>query len=242
MSAVLYCVYTNDLFRELRRMNVGCRIGCDYVGVLGYADDLFLISPTMDGLQDMLKVCERYALEHNLKFSTNENPVKSKTKCMAFLCKERQLRKLKLCGNELPWVEKGKHLGIRLTNSIGKILNSDIMEKRACYIQINNELMQEFHFTTGSTKAFINRVFNSHFYGSVLWNLYEKEAMMVYNTWSVSIRKMFELDRKSHRYLLEPISGMPHIRQALIGRFVSFVHKLSTSKKDALRNALESVP
>ena len=231
LSAVLYCVYTNDLFRELRRMNIGCRIGGEYVGILGYADDLFLISPTMDGLQDMLNVCERYALEHNLRFSTNENPVKSKTKCMAFLGKDRPLRRLKLCSNELPWVEKGKHLGICLTNDRGKILNSDIMEKRARYIQTNNELMQEFYFSAGSTKTFINRVFNSHFYGSVLWNLYGKEATMVYNTWSVSIRRMFELDRKTHRYLIEPISGMPHIRQALVSRFLNFASKLSTSKK-----------
>ena len=193
----------------------------------------------MDGLQDMLRVCERYALEHNLKFSTNINPTKSKTKCMAFLGKERQLRKLQLCGNELPWVERGKHLGISLNNKLGKTLSSDIMEKRARYIQVNNELMQEFYFSAGSTKAFINRVFNSHFYGSVLWNLYEKEAKMVYNTWSVSIRKMFDLDRKSHRYLLEPISGMPHIRQALISRFVGFICKLASSKKEVLRSTFD---
>ena len=68
----------------------------DYVGVLGYADDLFLLSPSIDGLQEMLLVCEKYAESHNLKFSTDNNPQKSKTKCMAFLLKERELRGLKL--------------------------------------------------------------------------------------------------------------------------------------------------
>ena len=96
ISAVLYCVYTNGLFEELRRIKAGCYIGRDFVGVLGYADDLFLLSPTLDGLQDMLKVCEKYAKQYNLAFSTNENPNKSKTKCLAFLHKERELRQLKL--------------------------------------------------------------------------------------------------------------------------------------------------
>ena len=64
---------------------------------------------------------------------------------------------------------------------------------------------------------------------------------MVYNTWSVSIRRMFELDRKTHRYLIEPISGMPHIRQALVSRFLNFASKLSTSKKEILRNAFETL-
>ena len=122
ISAVLYCVYTNGLFDELRRMRVGCCIGRDFVGALGYADDLFLLSPSLDGLQDMLKVCEQYAKKHNLAFSTNENSNKSKTKCMAFLHKERELRRLKLCGNDLPWVQKGKHLGVKIENKKNRIL------------------------------------------------------------------------------------------------------------------------
>ena len=44
VSAILYCVYSNDLFCEFRRINIGCRIGSEYVGLLGYANDLFLIS------------------------------------------------------------------------------------------------------------------------------------------------------------------------------------------------------
>ena len=88
LSAVLYCVYTNDLFRELRRLNVGCCIGQNYAGIIWCADDLFLMSPSLDGLQKMLKTCQRYTIAHNLKFSTDPNPKKSKTKCcMAFLQK-----------------------------------------------------------------------------------------------------------------------------------------------------------
>ena len=83
LSAVLYCVYTNGLFSKLRRLKIGCYMDNTYVGVLGYADDLFLLSPSIDGLQEMLKVCEEYARSHNLKFSTHVNPQKSKTKCSA---------------------------------------------------------------------------------------------------------------------------------------------------------------
>ena len=48
---------------------------------------------------------------------------------------------------------------------------------------------------------------------------------------------MFRLDRKSHRYLIEPISGMKHIKQALMKRFLGFTDKLSSSRKGVLRNA-----
>ena len=235
LSAILYCVYTNGLFQELRRMKIGCHIGTNYVGVVGYADDLFLMSPTLDGLQDMLIVCEKYAEKHNLKFSTDTNPVKSKTKCMAFLKKERQLRGLKLCQNTLPWVDSGKHLGMRIDNA-KDIFSGDINEKRARYIQGNNQLMQEFSFASCSTKMFINKIYNGHHYGSVLWDLYNSQTEMVYNTWSVSIRKMLRLDRKTHRYLIEPLSKMKHLKRMLFESFNTFTKKLATSPKESVRN------
>ena len=85
LSAIFYCIYTNGLFQELRRQNIGRCVGQNYIGIVGYADDLFLVSPTFDGLQKMLLICEKYASAHNLRFSTDPNPKKSKRKCIAFL-------------------------------------------------------------------------------------------------------------------------------------------------------------
>ena len=110
------------------------------------------------------------------------------------------------------------------------------MEKRARYIQSNNELVQEFSYASCATKAFINRTFNSHAYGSVLWDLYGNEAKMLYNTWSVSIRRMFRLDRTTHRYLIEPISEMEHLKCAIYKRFIAFTEKLSCSPKVVVRD------
>ena len=109
-------------------MNIGCCKGRNYVGVLGYADDLYLMAPCIGGLQEMLKVCEKYAEDHNLKFSTDVNPNKSKTKCMAYLHKEHELRNLTLCGNKLPWVKNGKHLGMRIDAIKDNILTRYIIE------------------------------------------------------------------------------------------------------------------
>ena len=121
---------------------------------------------------------------------------------MAYLRKKRKLPCLSLCGNKLPWVKHGKHLGMRIDACEDNLLTRDIIEKRARYIQRNNELVQEFAYTSCNTKAFINRVYNSHAYGSVLWNLYGKEADMFYISWSTSMRKMFRLHRRTHRYLI----------------------------------------
>ena len=240
LSAVLYCVYTNGLFQELRKMKIGCFVKNTYVGVIGYADDLFLMSPSLDGLQDMLSICEKYAEKHNLKFSTDPNPVKSKTKCMAFLKKERSLRGLKLCQNILPWVDSGKHLGMKINNADG-IFSRDIREKRARYIQGNNQLMQEFPFASCDTKLFLNKIYNGHHYGSVLWDLYDKQTEMVYNTWNVSIRNMLRLDKKTHRYLIEPLSNMKHLKRTFLESFNTFTEKLRSSRKESVRSVFDVI-
>ena len=82
----------------------GCWINGNYHGIIGYSDDSFLLAPTVSALQEMLQTCQEYAESHNLKFSTDPDPAKCKTKCMAFFFprKSRELPKLRLCGSELP--------------------------------------------------------------------------------------------------------------------------------------------
>ena len=65
LSAILYCFYCNDLFKQLREMKSGCWINGEYMGILGYSDDNLLIAPSRCSLQSMLSVCEEYARVHN---------------------------------------------------------------------------------------------------------------------------------------------------------------------------------
>ena len=61
LSALLFCVYVDELFKILRKKRTGCWINNNYIGILGYADDIFLLSPTRDRLQEMVKTCDDYA-------------------------------------------------------------------------------------------------------------------------------------------------------------------------------------
>ena len=111
LSATLFCVYIDDLISQLRRNRTECWVNGDYVGVIVYADDIVLLSP---GLQEMIHTSSN----HNPSPSTHGNPRKSKTKCMAFLKKKRDLKKLALDDKELPWVNSVKHLGTTLTDTV----------------------------------------------------------------------------------------------------------------------------
>ena len=122
----------NDLFRLMKESKSGCYIGPYYAGCFGYADDLLLLSPSRSGLQEQLSIAEKYAKQHNISFSTNIDPKKSKTKGIIFSKNDIKydIDNVILNGNPLPWVTSAKYLGNKLTNKINE-LTQDIVEKRS---------------------------------------------------------------------------------------------------------------
>ena len=139
----------------------------------------------------MLRICEEYAELHNLRFSTYPDPAKCKTKCLAFLARPRLLPQIVICGNPLHWVSHGKHLGNSFQNKNG--MKMDKKKKRAAYIDRKNTLFQEFYHAHPRTINEINRMYNNHFTGSPLWNLFCREAGMLCNSWNKSVRLMFDV-------------------------------------------------
>ena len=237
LSPRLFCIYIDGLFAFLKKKKTGCWLDNEFIGILGYADDILLLAPSRDALQEMIQNCGEYAKDLNLTFSTNSDPRKSKTKCMAFLREERELQNIKLNGKDLPWVKTAKHLGCKVTDESGS-LRKDLMEKRAVYINKVNELSQEFYYAHPSTKVRINNIFNSYFFGSCLWDLFGSEAVRLEKSWNVSQRILLGLPRQSHRYFIEPLSGTKHIRFSLLERYIKFVKNIETSNKKVLEKAL----
>ena len=78
-----------------------------------YADDLMLLAPTRTAAAMMLECCEEYAAVHNLKFSTDPLPQRSKSKCIFFHGKQTRLPKpdpFILFGEKVPCVLTSDHI------------------------------------------------------------------------------------------------------------------------------------
>ena len=54
---------------------------------------------------------------------------------------------------------------------------------------------------------------------------------MLENSWNVSFRRMYDLPYQTHRNLVEPVSGQPHLKKLLIKRFLSFIEQIQKSDK-----------
>ena len=234
LSAIAYCFYCEQLFELLERRRSGCWVKDMFLGLLGYSDDNICLAPSLHALQSMLATCEEFALSHNLKFSTDPDPQKCKTKTLAFLKKTRPLPNLILCGNPLPWTNKYKHTGINLENKIDGC-QYDMKVKNAQYIGKNIELNQEFHFSHPSTRLRLNNIYNSHYSGSVLWDLFSPGALTMESSYNRSVKVMLDLPVATHRSLIEPITNAKHIKLVLIKRFLGFMEKIEKSGKVAIK-------
>jgi hypothetical protein len=208
--------------------------------MFGYSDDNWVLAPSLDSLREMMKTVEEYCNDHNLKFSTDPNPSKCKTKCIAFLKKERNLPSIFLCGNPLPWVREGIHLGNNFSNKYDGMLR-DVKIKRAEYISKNCELQQEFLFAHPKTRFKSNLIFNSHFTGSPTWDLFSEDAIRLENSWNVSFRLTYDLPLQTHRYLVEPVSEQIHLKKMLIRRFLSFINQINKSQKNIPKQLLNTI-
>ena len=116
-SPIFWNLYLDSLITRIRKLGLGCHVAGTLLGIFIYADDIFLLCPSRPGLQAMVKECEQFAKTNNLIFSTDGNPIKSKTKCIIFDKKPidtTEVTKIILDDKKLPWVPSLKHLGMTL--------------------------------------------------------------------------------------------------------------------------------
>ncbi len=78
----------------LEHSGYGCKIANKYYGILIYADDIFLLSPSAYGLQKMLTMCSSFANQNGLLFNVK------KTQCIMFHHKQYVNTNIELTLNE----------------------------------------------------------------------------------------------------------------------------------------------
>ena len=233
LSPIFFSIYINELFHILEKSGFGCFIENIFYGIVGYADDLVLLSPDTHGLQLMFNIAKKFLNDLGLKISVNRNiPEKSKTKCLAFGIKNDPPFSIKLDDFNIPWCNKYKHLGHVLYKDGS--LKYDVDLKKRIFIGTFFELKQELK--SPDPLVFMNLVmlYISHFYGSNLWDLFDIDS--VYVAWNKIVRIIFDLPPRTHRYLIEPYSGFPHIFTLLVNRFIKFYSTIFHSDKKLISN------
>ena len=74
---------------------------------------------------------------------------------------------------------------------------------------------------------------------SVLWPLDGKDVVKCKSTFNRSVKKSFNLPWSTHRYLIEPVSEITHLRIIFGRRFLRFIENIRKSRKPLLRTLLK---
>ena len=114
-------------------------------------------------------------------------------------------------------------------------MKKDITLQRGKFIGKINSLMQELHFASSVVLVKLLNTYTTSFYGSPLWDPLSPECERLYKSWNVAIRRIFNADRQTHRYLIEPMSQCIHPKVMLLSRLVGFHKNLRNCPKFSIR-------
>ncbi len=73
ISPILFCIYMDGLLNELANSGVGCYLGGVFAGATVYADDLKLLTPSVNALKILATICEQYAKKFVVLFNDKKS-------------------------------------------------------------------------------------------------------------------------------------------------------------------------
>ena len=73
LSPVLLAIYIDHLIVRLKASKFGCHLNGVYYGCLVYADDILLLSNSVQTMQYMLDMCDSYAIDYDVKFNCEKS-------------------------------------------------------------------------------------------------------------------------------------------------------------------------
>jgi len=214
LSPLLFTIYVDQLIHDLQQDGTGCRIGSHYVGVAAYADDFVLLSPTRQGLQRMISICEQFGAKCHVAF----NP--QKTVCIR-MSRNWQEFKVTLNGDDIQCVKHVKHLGQILSHDLRE--NLEIENKRSDLTTRFNYIMATYKPISSDVKYGLFDSFCLHLYGAATWILEDKNINSILTAWNICVRKIWGLSRLTHRALLPEIAKCIPVERQIWARFAGLL-------------------
>ena len=96
----MFAVYYDELIAKLASSGYGCHISQHFVSALSYADDITLLSPSLQGLQYMVNICEEYGKDVTIN--------DKKTTGKVFGASNGNCKAIQVNGNNVDWVTNAK--------------------------------------------------------------------------------------------------------------------------------------
>ena len=225
LSPILFVLYMDVLFQRLQNLKIGCYIGNVFCGVLGYADDVLLMAPSVSSINYMLSVVSQYGMEFKIKFNA------SKTKLVICGSNDNNHNVI-FEGTKLSNEQYASHLG----NLVGMNVSNVMIDKATnCFIQQFNYLLATFGYCEIDTKYRLFKSFCMPLYGCVLWNFSDNYVERFFVTWRKCVRRLLDIPYNTHGKLLHMILNDSPVEAQLYNRFLNFFKSVISSENKVLK-------
>ena len=233
LSPILFNFYINDLIISLKKTDRGCHVRDLYVGCILYADDILLLSGSLNMLQDMLDTC--YSISQDLHLSFNS----AKSYCI--IVGSRKIgtpAELMLHNRPLEWTSKLKYLGIVIISGSPFSVCLDSVRKK--YFAAINALNAHCKYVAEPVKL---HLYESYclpilLYGIDCINLSPQQSQEFEVCWNNAYRKIFGYKLHESVKILICLMQRLDFRKLYDLRRLMFITKLSQTKQDIIRSLL----
>ena len=166
LSPLLFNIYIDDILSEIEKSDYGCLLSHYKVNILGFADDIILLSPSANGIQSLIDKLDSMLSKISLL-------INFKKSCyMLIKCKKYRkvqiVSKIFLNGCKLKQVDEYKYLGIIISSN--NSVSSDISRVCSSFLKQFYSVYRKFCFTDFNVMLFLFKTHCLSFYGAELWS------------------------------------------------------------------------
>ena len=164
LSPFLFKLYIDDVIHKLSSQSVGCQLGFLRANIIAYADDLVILSDTLEHLEYLYSILEEGL--SNLKLLMNKN----KSKCMIFrkTVGNNPVREVRLKDDSFEVVSQYKYLGYVIQESL--MDDADVKFRLNTFYSQFNSVFRNFNKVSIETFLFLFNAYCLPEYGLSLWN------------------------------------------------------------------------
>jgi hypothetical protein len=232
LSPILFAVYMDELLNKLESSGTGCHVGAEFVGAVGYADDLTLMAPSLSSLKSLVNMCEQYAREFDIQFNG------SKSQLMCFKGRGCSTNSNSICVNgvKLNYVSNATHLGHEIdVSDKGGII--DGARKQFC--KQFNMFMSDFGNVSSHVKNKLFVQYCCSFYGSPLWPLHSNNFSSLCVTWRKSLRQLWRVPFNTHCDIVTLLGSHKPLDIQIKCRFNGFMSKCLQHTNNVVRTVAQ---
>jgi hypothetical protein len=177
----------------------------------------------------MLELCENFANQNNLQFSTDINPTNSKSKCTNMCGKVNNvvyLIPLQLYGVILLWVTHATRLGHELHQDC--TMEYDAKIKRGDFIR-SSKTSERCSGLPTPCKFYRQSVCTLHIFMVLCYGTF-MGRWQVFRAWNTCVKLAWGVPRWTHNHFVDVLAGnLPSVRKKVFGQYIRFSQKLLSS-------------